>query len=146
MKLAIGARRNAFRLAASGALALLALATDAVVPGSNSAAFDEPAASSPGGSIYREGVLPSGNPIRAKGVNGIDLVGADAACVNCHRRSGQGGGEGRSAVRALPALFASGMSTGPALRAKPVPDAGARAPYTAAAQCRRKRSGGVWCA
>lgn len=141
MKLATGARRNAFQLAASAALALLASATDAVVPGSTSAVFGEPAALSQGVTIYREGVLPSGNPIRAKGVNGIDLVGADAACVSCHRRSGQGGGEGRSVVRGLPALFASGVATGPALRAKPVPDAGTRAPYTAAALATALRSG-----
>jgi mono/diheme cytochrome c family protein len=51
--------------------------------------------------IYREGLLPSGKPLRGVMQNGAALNGADAACVRCHRRSGLGGGEGQTAVRPI---------------------------------------------
>ena len=47
-----------------------------------------------GETIYRRGTLPSGEPLVAHHVNGATLTGADAACINCHRRSGLGGIEG----------------------------------------------------
>ncbi len=43
--------------------------------------------------LYRDGVLPSGAPLRALGAAG-ELGGADAACARCHRRSGMGMAEG----------------------------------------------------
>jgi cytochrome c553 len=50
--------------------------------------------------IYRDGVLPSGQPLRAR-QHGVPLIGRDAACVNCHRRSGFGMDEGSVHVGAL---------------------------------------------
>jgi mono/diheme cytochrome c family protein len=55
----------------------------------------------PGQSIYREGILPSGQALRGLLPNGAELKGGDAACVRCHRRSGLGGGEGPNTVRPI---------------------------------------------
>ncbi|HME37756.1 MAG TPA: hypothetical protein VKG63_02245 [Steroidobacteraceae bacterium] len=52
-----------------------------------------------GESIYRQGVLSSGTPLM--GVRqgaGLSVNGAEAACVNCHRRSGLGSTEGELTV------------------------------------------------
>lgn len=51
--------------------------------------------------IYREGLLPSGEPLRGRLHNGVELSGAAAACAVCHRRSGLGGGEGQNTVRPI---------------------------------------------
>jgi hypothetical protein len=57
--------------------------------------------------IYREGILPGGQPLRGVGQAGATLTGADAACTTCHRRSGYGSSEGPIEVRSItgPALF-----------------------------------------
>jgi len=55
----------------------------------------KPYAPADGESIYRQGVLSSGTTIRAEREPGISIEGAEAACVNCHRRSGLGSAEGR---------------------------------------------------
>ncbi|WP_157979311.1 cytochrome C [Rhodoferax ferrireducens] len=55
----------------------------------------------PGQRIYREGLLPSGQPLRATVQQGVQLSGADAACARCHRRSGLGGSEGRNSIRPI---------------------------------------------
>jgi mono/diheme cytochrome c family protein len=60
-------------------------------------AAEEPA----GQRIYREGILPSGQPLRGLLPNGAVLSGEAAACVRCHRRSGLGGGEGPNTVRPI---------------------------------------------
>jgi hypothetical protein len=54
----------------------------------------EQAAALPGAAIYRLGVLPSGQDLRASREGGLQVVGAAAACINCHRRSGLGALEG----------------------------------------------------
>ena len=51
-----------------------------------------------GEAIYRHGVLGSGKPLEAIREAGLRMEGADAACVNCHRRSGFGSKEGRIAI------------------------------------------------
>jgi cytochrome oxidase Cu insertion factor (SCO1/SenC/PrrC family)/cytochrome c553 len=63
--------------------------------------------SEPGRRLYREGVLPSGAPLRGELPGGAEVAGAAAACAGCHRRSGSGGVEGREVVPpiAAPALF-----------------------------------------
>lgn len=60
-----------------------------------------------GKQIYREGRLASGGVLSATGQGGVILSGKQAACVNCHRRSGLGSYEGGKPVRAItaPALF-----------------------------------------
>lgn len=54
-----------------------------------------------GESIYHEGLRVSGEPVRAVVQKGVILEGPDAACVNCHRRSGLGGSEGQNPVRPI---------------------------------------------
>src|SRR2546428_735645 len=51
-----------------------------------------------GRSIYLRGVLGSGAPLEARREGAGRALGAAAACVNCHRRSGFGGREGRAVV------------------------------------------------
>jgi hypothetical protein len=49
-----------------------------------------------GAAIYLQGVLGSGAPlVGERPANGTDTRGGDAACVNCHQRSGLGTTEGR---------------------------------------------------
>jgi len=66
----------------------------------------------PGRRIYEQGITLGGEPLRASGVGDSSLSGAMAACTACHRRSGMGSREGRSAVSPV---------TGPILYAKTVP-------------------------
>jgi len=60
-----------------------------------------------GRSIYREGVLPSGRPLRGLTQGDVPLAGAQLACAGCHRPSGFGGVEGGTLVPPVtgPALF-----------------------------------------
>src|SRR5438132_1017583 len=59
-------------------------------------------AASPGPSagerLYQRGQLPSGEPVQALRQGGGTVRGADAACVNCHRRSGLGSSEGEITI------------------------------------------------
>jgi hypothetical protein len=45
--------------------------------------------------VYRLGVLSSGQPLQGDRDFGVPVEGAEAACANCHRRSGLGTLEGR---------------------------------------------------
>ncbi len=51
-----------------------------------------------GRALYLEGRRPDGTPLLARRSGGVAVSGAQAACVNCHRRSGLGGTEGLSHV------------------------------------------------
>lgn len=57
--------------------------------------------------IYREGVLPSGLPLRGLAQGDVPAAGARLACASCHRPSGFGGVEGGTLVPPVtgPALF-----------------------------------------
>jgi mono/diheme cytochrome c family protein len=82
----------AARCAPSVALGLLAL----LVPAALAALASPPAV---GESIYLSGVLPSGAPLQGgRETAGLTVRGAEAACVNCHQRSGLGTSEGRSLI------------------------------------------------
>jgi hypothetical protein len=48
--------------------------------------------------VYRQGLLSSGQPLRGEREFGVPVEGADAACVNCHRRSGLGTLEGQIVI------------------------------------------------
>ena len=48
--------------------------------------------------LYRQGVLPSGQPLRGERAGAGTVEGAAAACANCHRRSGFGTEEGRIVI------------------------------------------------
>ena len=54
--------------------------------------------------IYRQGVLPSGQPLRAVRSSG-EVTGPEAACVLCHRRSGLGNVEGDRLVPPIAGQF-----------------------------------------
>jgi hypothetical protein len=56
------------------------------------------ATASPGETIYRQGLLPGGEPLRGTREANVNVEGAAAACVNCHRRSGLGTQEGRYVI------------------------------------------------
>ncbi len=57
----------------------------------------DPAVSA-GEAIYERGVLGSGLPLVANREGGIRMEGREAACVNCHRKSGFGTREGRIVI------------------------------------------------
>lgn len=59
----------------------------------------------PGKAIYLQGLLPSGKPVRGERNSGVPVVGAPAACVNCHRRSGLGAAEGRGFIPPITGQF-----------------------------------------
>lgn len=107
------------------------------------AAIAEPGDSRVGRSIYRDGLLASGQPMRATVQAGVALEGAAAACVNCHRRSGLGGSEGQSKIRPVAGrlLFASSHSQPARRRGVPAAAAIARPPYTRATLARALREG-----
>jgi hypothetical protein len=55
-------------------------------------------AAAAGERIYRQGLLPSGKPLRGRREGDVDVQGATAACATCHRRSGLGSWEGQSVI------------------------------------------------
>lgn len=58
------------------------------------ASASAPTAPDVGGGIYLHGVTGSGEPLEGtRAAGGPGTTGADAACVNCHQRSGFGSGE-----------------------------------------------------
>jgi predicted GNAT family acetyltransferase len=82
---------SAWRLALAGAWLLAGLAP----PGPGAAA----PADGVGQSIYLRGLLGSGAPLEGtREAGGAVTTGADAACVNCHQRSGLGCVEGRLSI------------------------------------------------
>src|SRR6185369_6743722 len=101
----------------------LSLAFGAV--GGARAAGNEPApagALANGRAIYLEGKRAGGAAVAADRAGGLGVSGTTAACVNCHRRSGFGGNEGRSYIppinagslfeRRAPGTGASASGTG----------------------------------
>jgi len=57
-----------------------------------------PASVEQGRDIYLRGMLPSGDPVRAHRPGLGEVSGREAACVNCHGRSGLGSAEGRTVM------------------------------------------------
>ena len=51
-----------------------------------------------GEGMYRQGVLPSGEPMKATVQKDVPLAGIQAACMSCHRRSGLSAMEGQTLV------------------------------------------------
>lgn len=96
-----------------------------------------------GQSIYRDGQLASGEPVRAIVQKGVVLSGAAAACVNCHRRSGLGGSEGQNPIRPIAGrlLFTASQTELARRRAVPAGAAAVRPAYTRASLARALREG-----
>jgi len=103
----------AARSAARPALLVLTL----LVTGTLGAAQTTPEV---GRNLYQRGILPSGEAVQARREAGANLQGADAACVNCHRRSGLGSTEGRITIPPIagPYLF---IARGKSLEANGIP-------------------------
>ena len=96
-----------------------------------------------GQSIYRDGLLLSGEPVRAVVQKNVVLSGVEAACVNCHRRSGLGGSEGQNPIRPIagPLLFTSSQTEFVRRRAVAGGAAEGRPAYTRASLARALREG-----
>ena len=75
---------------------VLSGATAIAQPAGPSAASQ--AAPSAGERVYRQGLLPSGQPVRGEREGGAGLEGPSAACTTCHRRSGLGSWEGQTVI------------------------------------------------
>lgn len=130
-----GGQADILRIALFGVAATLLLANSAPA-----AAGDANRLAELGRRIYVDGILPDGTRLKATRFDGASVIAdADAACVNCHRRSGYGTMEGRIIVSPVAgaALFAPGVFAPPApVGAK----AGARAAPVALVERFRTRS------
>jgi hypothetical protein len=83
--------RGGSAVAVLWAFALAAASPSAIAAASTQAATPDAAAAKAGEAIYLRGVLQSGAALQAMRDGGVPgAKGADAACVNCHRRSGLG--------------------------------------------------------
>ena len=58
-----------------------------------------------GESIYRHGVLGSGMPLAASRGEGLSISGGEAACLNCHQRSGLGAKAGNRFIPPLAGAY-----------------------------------------
>jgi hypothetical protein len=91
------ARMRPERPAALACLAWIGLALGGLLPASASKAQAQAELQpqlQPGEGIYLHGALPSGLPLLGDRGPGARAQGQEVACVNCHRHSGLGGGEG----------------------------------------------------
>lgn len=86
------ARSHAAHVFARRAFALLAVMTVSMIAARGVTAADT------GEAIYLHGIGGSGEPIEAAHAGGVRLRGAEAACINCHRRSGLGAREGDNRI------------------------------------------------
>lgn len=112
-----------------------------LLPGS--IAWCEPAAPGAAEMLYRHGVLPSGEPLRGERESATPVLGATAACVNCHRRSGLGTTEGRIFIPPITGkyLFNRGTQTPAEIELPPDVAAPDRREYTEATLARAIREG-----
>lgn len=107
-------------------------------------AAEPPAAADRAGqSIYLDGLLLSGKPVRATVQQGVALSGAAAACVQCHRRSGLGGSEGQNTIRPIAGrlLFSPAQAEAVGRRPEPAGGVATRPGYTRATLARALREG-----
>lgn len=100
--------------------------------------------------IYVDGILPDGSPLKAIRFGGAsEVTGTEAACINCHRRSGYGSVEGRilvppvaGAVLFAPGVFApSGARNGTSAAVSAVERFRARSAYDEKKLMRAMRDG-----
>ena len=90
------------------ALGMLALALEGISPTSTAkprVADPGPPKSPVGEAIYIKGVLGSGAPLAGAREGAEPVTGEQAACVNCHRRSGLGSLEARSNIPPVTGQF-----------------------------------------
>ena len=60
---------------------------------------------STGVAIYERGVLADGSPLQGERANAPSLSGVNAACINCHRKSGLGSIEARNTIPPITARY-----------------------------------------
>jgi hypothetical protein len=104
----------------------------------------DPEASPVGEAIYLKGVLESGAPLTASRDGAEPVTGEQAACVNCHRRSGLGAKEARSFIPPITGqfLFHPRAGSPEELQLPYIPGARLdREPYTDATLARAIREG-----
>jgi cytochrome c553 len=68
-------------------------------------AFGQGTAVDAGRGIYREGLLPTGEPLTAIVANDVPILGTQFSCQSCHGRSGMGAAEGPYIVPPIAAQF-----------------------------------------
>ncbi len=88
--------------AALHAAAVIVLAT---LPVATPGHASDASAVNAGAAIYLHGVRGNGEPLVARRAGGMRVVGADAACVQCHQRSGLGAREGNDSVPPITARY-----------------------------------------
>ena len=93
--------------------------------------------------IYREGLLSSGQPLESAVQSNLKLSGDQAACANCHRRSGFGASEGELTARPVtgPALFSAFNAPNPKMYPSSAKSMGTRPAYTDETLARAIREG-----
>jgi hypothetical protein len=94
--------------------------------------------------LFRNGVLPSGTPLKGTREGGASVVGKNAACASCHRRSGLGMAEGRIVTPSITGHYLFNPGERPAPEGESSPLAAAaynRARYTDATLARAIRGG-----
>jgi hypothetical protein len=136
--ISMGIRLTSCIRAAIVALAVLGFALCA------GAESSDQTASSPVQSLYRDGVLPTGAPLVGTRDGGAQVVGKNAACASCHRRSGLGVVEGRIVIPPITGhyLFNPGERPVPEGESSPLEAAAFnRVRYTDATVARAIRSG-----
>jgi hypothetical protein len=113
----------------------LALAVAAALAGAQTASVGE--------AIYMRGQRADGQPIVASREGELRSQGAQAACVNCHRRSGLGAKEGRTSVPPITGRYLFTPHAADDDGALPFVDTMRlnRAPYTEASLARAIRDG-----
>jgi hypothetical protein len=125
------------RRAVAAGLLLLGLAASSSLAGAASPAKGE--------ALYRHGLLGSGAPLEAHRAGGaVGMKGAEAACVNCHRRSGLGSTEGSITIPPITGEYLfHAREAGTAARALTYVEGmhGNRLPYTDATLARAIREG-----
>jgi hypothetical protein len=106
---------------------------------------EQDSAKSPfGEAIYLKGILGSGAPLAAARAGAEPVTGEQAACVNCHRRSGLGSQEARTSIPPITGqfLFHSETAGGDESHLPYIPGARLkRKPYTDATLARAIREG-----
>ncbi|WP_455209192.1 cytochrome c/ABC transporter substrate-binding protein [Kaarinaea lacus] len=85
-----------------------------------------------GKQIYREGILPNGQPVLAVGAGNAPIIGTQITCISCHRRSGLGTSEGKNRAPPIAGeiLFQPRTQSYRELRGKRLSGEGARPAYS----------------
>jgi hypothetical protein len=120
---------------------MLALGLNGGSPSAAAAPGDRTAAAQ---ALFRNGILPSGTSLKGAREGGAGVAGKNAACVNCHRRSGLGMSEGRIVTPPITGhyLFNPGERPVPEGEFSPLAAAAySRVRYTDATLARAIRSG-----